>query len=99
MRCPHCGEENIPHIAVADIGLTDPRDDDVLTCLQCDGAGSYIAWLRDDIAAGKTRVVVEADASTEAAQEHVLIELAVHRHKDGGLDYLEAVGSGVRHAA
>lgn len=99
MRCPHCGAESVPHIAVADIGLTQAQDDDVLTCLSCDVTGSYIEWLRDDIAAGRTRVVVEADASTEETQEHISIELAIHRNKDGGLDRLEAIRSGTKNAA
>lgn len=99
MRCPHCGAESVPHIAVADIGLTDAQDADVLTCLDCDGAGSYIEWLKDDVAAGKTRVVIEADASTQETQEHVLIELAIHRHQSGGFDRLEAIRSGTKRAA
>jgi hypothetical protein len=96
MRCPHCGAKNIPHIAIADVELTEPQDDDVLTCVQCDRASSYIAWLRDEIAQGAPKVTMEADASTADAQDHVVIELAIHRHNDGTFDHLEAVRSGLK---
>ena len=94
MRCPHCGGNDIPHIAVADVGLTDPKDDDVLTCRRCDGTFSYVEWLKEEIAGGKTRVLMEADATTEATQERIEIELAIHRNKDGNFAYLETVKSG-----
>jgi len=99
MQCPHCGAKNIPHIAVADVGLTKPQDDDVLTCRQCDGTSSYIEWLKDEIAAGKIKVTMEADASTAETQEHLLIELAIHRSNDGSLDYLETMRSGLKSVA
>ena len=99
MRCPHCGAETVPHIAMSDIDLTEAQDVDVLTCLDCDGTGSYIEWLKDDIAAGKTRVIIEADASTQETQAHVLIELAIHRNQSGGLARLEALRSGTKSAA
>jgi hypothetical protein len=99
MRCPHCGAKNIPHIAVADVGLAEPQDDDVLTCNQCDGTSSYIEWLKDEIVGGQTKVTMEADASTGETQDHLLIELAIHRNKDGSLDRLETVASGIKSAA
>jgi hypothetical protein len=89
----------MPHIAVADVALTGPQDDDVLTCLKCDGTSGYIAWLKDEIAAGKTRVTMEADASTAETQDHVLIELAIHRNEDGRVGHLETVRSGLKSAA
>lgn len=99
MRCPHCGAKNIPHIAVADVSLTDPQDDDVLTCTQCDGTSSYVNWLKDEIARGRTSVTMEADASTAVTEECVVIELAIHRHTDGTFDYLESVRSGLKSVA
>jgi hypothetical protein len=94
MRCPHCRAKGIPHVAVADIDLTEPQEDDVLTCTQCDGTSSYIEWLKDEIAQGQTKVTMEADASTAETQEHVVIEFAIHRNKDGSFDRLEPVRSG-----
>jgi hypothetical protein len=99
MRCPHCGATNVPHIAIADVGLTEPQDEDVLTCLRCDSTSSYIGWLKDDIAAGKTHVTMEADASTGETQDHVLIELAIHRNADGRFRSLETVRSGLKSSA
>lgn len=99
MRCPHCGAKDIPHIAVADIGLTEAKDNDVLTCTHCDGTSGYIEWLKDEIAQGAATVLMEADASTADTQEHVVIELAIHRGEDGAFDHLETLRSVLKTAA
>ncbi|HLW48624.1 MAG TPA: hypothetical protein VKW09_12760 [bacterium] len=79
--------------------LTEPQDDDVLTCNQCDGTSSYVEWLKGEIAHGDTKVTMEANACTAETQEHVVIELAIPRNKEGIFDRLEPLRSGLKSVA